>query len=801
MKKALYVFFALFFFCSVQNANAQVEEVNYKQINRNLTQIETDLRSGKITIDDTVDYIKSLNKTQSNINDVKRQYEQDLNVVQKRIEALGEVPKEGEKEARDITLKRAEFSSQVSALKAKIAEAELIVAKIDEIDNLILVTRNKDLLGNILNKQDLLVQPETLWNTSLDFVSFVYEIIKSPVTWYQNINNQERVEVKDNLIYASIIMFVALCFGVYLSYFIRRRFGYRQSIEKPDYSQKVFAALSNSIAYGVIPAAILGGFLLWLKNMPIVYEGFFGLILNKSAVYLLYIFLSQAVVKVVFATNNSKWRLIEVDDEKANSLSHALLFSIIMIGFISYLETVATKTLATSEVVYFIKILSNAIKMFCIVLLSRKALYDTKALTDEELAQKEENFDDDIGELSASSKLSIIISFSSVGVFILSLFGYITLSEFIFNRFIISILIIGSFYIINKAIKVIFNRVLSFKFWTRTFRIGKRSLTKAGFWFGFIVTPIIFFITVLALLGAWGVSVDILLQNIKKFLTEFYIGGVRISIISILLGIVVFFASWAAFKAFRRSLSKGILTKIDMDEGVRGSLAAGLGFIGFIVSVVFAIAVMGGNLTNLALIAGALSFGIGLGLQNIVSNFVSGIIILFERPMKIGDWVNINGQEGIVKQINIRATEIETFDKSNIIIPNATILSSSLTNLTHHSKIGRAVIVVGVAYDSDIKQVREILLGIAKAHKKVLANPEPSVGFINFGKDSIDFELRCFTSDVTNRATIQNDVREEIMNKFREAGVEIPFSQQVIHDGDKIINDKRKPIKSSKLIK
>ena len=190
---------------------------------------------------------------------------------------------------------------------------------------------------------------------------------------------------------------------------------------------------------------------------------------------------------------------------------------------------------------------------------------------------------------------------------------------------------------------------------------------------------------------------------------------------------------------------------------------------------------MGVNLTNLALIAGALSLGIGLGLQNIVNNFVSGIILLFERPIKVGDWVVVNGEEGIVKQINIRATEIETWKKASVIIPNADLLSNTVTNLTHDDKWGRIEIKVGVAYDSDIEKVKEILLSVAEDHKRVLKKPAPYVIFSNFGDSSLDFELRCYTSDILNGLSLASDLRTAIYLRFAAEHIEIPFPQQVLH--------------------
>ena len=189
---------------------------------------------------------------------------------------------------------------------------------------------------------------------------------------------------------------------------------------------------------------------------------------------------------------------------------------------------------------------------------------------------------------------------------------------------------------------------------------------------------------------------------------------------------------------------------------------------------------------KIALVAGALSVGIGLGLQDIVNNFVSGIILLFERPIKVGDWVVINGEEGKIKQINIRSTEIETFNRASVIIPNATILSNSLTNLTHENNWMRFKIPVGVAYGSDTQKVKQILLECANANKKVLKKPAPYVLFQNFGSSSLDFELRGYSNDIWEGWEIPSELRFEINRRFIEEGIEIPFTQMVVHQGSDV---------------
>ena len=175
-----------------------------------------------------------------------------------------------------------------------------------------------------------------------------------------------------------------------------------------------------------------------------------------------------------------------------------------------------------------------------------------------------------------------------------------------------------------------------------------------------------------------------------------------------------------------------------------------------------------------------------------------GIILLFERPIKVGDWVVINGEEGKIKQINIRSTEVETFNRASVIIPNATLLSTSVTNLTHGNNWMRFKVAVGVAYGSDTKRVKEILLECAAAHKKVLKKPEPYVLFQNFGASSLDFELRGYSSNIWDGWDIPSDLRYEINRRFAEEGIEIPFTQMVIHRGSEVGQETQKQFYASK---
>jgi small-conductance mechanosensitive channel len=257
--------------------------------------------------------------------------------------------------------------------------------------------------------------------------------------------------------------------------------------------------------------------------------------------------------------------------------------------------------------------------------------------------------------------------------------------------------------------------------------------------------------------------------------TEINLHGIS-SVIIFLLAIVVL------EKLIRRHVLKRLLARTHLDESLRFGIERIVGYTIIVVGFYLVIQNTGIDLSSLAVVAGAIGVGLGFGLQNIISNFISGIIILAERPIAIGDRVEVGGVAGQVAKISLRSTTVVTNDNISIIVPNSQFISETVINWSHGDPKVQFRLPVGVAYGSDTEKVTQALLTVAAEHPMVLKEPRPSVYFTEFGDSSLNFELGVWTQEmVKSPRRFRSDLNFAIDRKFREVGVEIPFPQRDLH--------------------
>lgn len=251
-----------------------------------------------------------------------------------------------------------------------------------------------------------------------------------------------------------------------------------------------------------------------------------------------------------------------------------------------------------------------------------------------------------------------------------------------------------------------------------------------------------------------------------------------ITIVSVVILAVILWGVYTVSIITKKFLLKKVFPKAQMEIGTQYTLARLSQYLMMTLGIIFAFQFIGIDLSGLTVIFGLLSVGIGFGLQNLTSNFVSGIIVLFERPISVGDRVLINGIEGDVSEINIRSTLIQSVNNVAYIVPNADFVSGTVVNYSHGDKRIKEDINVGVAYSSDVEKVKSILMDIAQNNKNVLKTPEPEVFLLNFGDSSLDFRLRVWLSNPKNRLDIRSEINFAIVHEFRKNNVEIPFPQR-----------------------
>jgi len=718
--------------------------------------------------DDTrlVDLKGKADDLSTSVNSVVSTLRGRLDEINGRITSLGEPPKEGAPpEASVVTDERNRLNSEKSQINAVLGDAEAVAGRATSLSNNITSIRRALFAATLFKRTEISLP--VLAEAGREFIDEVSTLSSSLTGWSVFVWNYKRLSMFGAV---SLSVLAALLFLVGGYRLLGHRMERRAFSGEPSYLRRLSVAFWSTTvqSMSVFLFMVTSGF--FLDNFGVLRPDIAPIVYVAMSVIAFVYFVSR-LTYAIFAPTQPEWRLLHVSNNGAHTISSAMLIMAIVNG-LDYLFSTISETLNSPLILTVAKSFVASIIIGVILL----ALSFLKPVIGE-------GEDAESGHKRMPRWLAILLRVGGLLLIGACLTGYVGLARFLATQVIATGAVVATVYIGILSGKAIsrqgaFGETLAGRYLGRRFGLGPVALDQAGLAAGLGIYAIALAFGIPLVLFSWGFQPGDIENWAYSLLTGFKVGNTSISLISIFSGILVFIVGYAVTRWFQKWLDRNVMARGQVDAGVRNSVGTGIGYLGIVVAAIFGISSAGLDLSSLALVASALSVGIGFGLQNIVSNFVSGLILLVERPFKVGDWVVTGAVEGTVKRLSVRATEIETFRGQSIIVPNSEFINSSVGNWTHRNRIQRAEIPVSVAYETDPQKVMDILLELVKKQTPVLRNPEPHVEFLRFGDFSLDFELRFHLADLSHGLTVKNNLRMEILKRFREEGISIPMPQR-----------------------
>ena len=674
-----------------------------------------------------------------------------LKIINENLKPLGEESKN--EEDRDIKSKRKELNDQLQAVDNELKRCSLTKIQLKEFSEAITKKRLNFLKQQLLSKEtsvysaaaSLLKKEDKKSTTNSDNKPFstLFDTFKASLTWKG---------------YAFVL------FGIFVGWFWQRK----ESNEEFDH-QQLASPIFNSILRGLQRTApiLVGLTFLWIAIRFSESQEDALLPVVRFALYLTFAF---ATFRGLLFPRKSIASEMGVPRYKLLML---VFFAIVFSTIAFMLNEHSLGRFSDSTLLFFVWFGSMVISAVSFILILHYVIKN-------------------ISKKSRKSFYLYIPMVFMAAMLVTAFLGYRNLSSLVFFGMLMSMITILIMLLLIRISSEVFDSLDQGKIpWQAKVRsvmsVEDNHAFPGVLWFRMLVFFATLFTGISALITIWGgpqqhiSSLKGVLQNGLK------IGSVQLDIANIILAILVMVVTLSMLPFIKNKLISGWLKHSNLSSGAKDATQTLVGYVVVGIAFLWALFILGMNFQNLAIIAGALSVGIGFGLQNIVNNFVSGLILLFERPIRRGDWIVVGSTEGYVRDISIRSTTIQTFDKADVIVPNSELISNQVTNWMLSSNIGRLKAAVGVAYGSDVNKVREVLKKIADDNPEVISNNSAyptRVLFMAFGDSSLNFEIRCFVRDVENRINIQSDINLSIDAAFREHNIEIPFPQRVVHMQD-----------------
>jgi len=751
----LALFVVLVFFAPASYADNGLNQESLQNYAKTLDTIENNLKRNRYSEGE----IPKITKQVAPIKSAASQciVDESLNVEKLKVD-LDSLGKSAKVEPVDVRKKRFELNNEIVRVEKSLASCRVFVLMSEEI------------LKNLSAEQQKLLSVR-LFAKSADIKALIIESWNKPTLWLKAIksflSNNTGVELLSttNILVLFFIVLLSLTVSLitrkqickhiskkmmhdtFSNYFARSFLAV-----SAFYTPHIFISLSAAIFFYTITSTV--------SPVPFVSVIVYGLPIYFSLVAIVEIFLKPRKPATSFHS---------LPDDVAKTLARRLKVFILLL-FIGYLlfTTLLTQSLPVETL-----LLSRGIFTFIFVL---NLIWAVQLLGN-------------IPRFENTLFIRFGINLILVSVLIAELLGYRNLSSYVILAVFGTLFVFGLFILFSRLLNELFDGLEKGKRkWQRYVRdsLGFKTRKKLPElnWIRFVLNASLWLVLIASILGIWGLS-ETGFQQINLVLIDgFSIGSLKIIPARILLAIIVLTVLLAINSWFRTNLERSWLLRTNMDRGAREAVATISGYLGVALALLISLSITGVEFGNMAIIAGALSVGIGFGLQNIVNNFVSGLIILFERPIKTGDWIVVGNTEGFVKRISIRSTQIQTFDQADVIVPNSDLISGQVTNWMLRDETGRIRVSVGVAYGSDTFLVHNILMDVAQKNPFVVTNgsvPKPKVLFMSFGDSALLFELRVFIKNIPDQFQATSDLNFAIDAAFRENNIQIPFPQRDVH--------------------
>ena len=681
-----------------------------------------------------------------------------LTEISNRIEQLGPPPAEGQPPEPDIVDdERQSLIAEKAEINAVLGLAESQTIRINGLVEKIGAIR-RDLFTNLLTKRYQITDAFSD-TVGTEVQRELSKFFKSVWSWVRF-----AFQFKLNAVLAAT--FFALLAAAVLQFGGRRVFGQLLDRDPTAKDPSYLKRLSTAFWSTLLPTAAIIVFFVVAMGLYQSYNilrGDIGDYIDALLTTVLLGFFVYRLSTAVLAPKSPGWRLIPIESRPARTLVWLMTAIALVVGIDNFFDVVSA-TLSSPLSVTILKSLVAAIVVGVLMMMIGRV----RPFVDKDGQPK-----------PWPASIRFLLYALGAATIIAALLGYISLAQFVSQQIVSTGGLLATAYIGFLASRTIaeeggFAATAGGRWVKRRYEIEETSLDQIGLAVSMLINVLIVVVFLPLLLFQWGFQPGDIATWIGKLSKGFQVGGFSFAPFAILTGLVVLVAGWVVTRWFQRWLDGTVMARGRVDAGVRNSIRTVVGYAGLAVSGLIAVSAAGFDLSNLALIAGGLSLGIGFGLQNIVQNFVSGLILLAERPFKAGDWIVAGAVSGTVKKISVRATEIETFQRQTVILPNSELINAAVGNWTHRNRLGRVDIKVNVAYGADIHRAHAVMTEIARSHPLVLRNPEPFVLFQNFGTAALEFEIRVFVADILSQNAVQNDIRFGVFDAFAREHIEIP---------------------------